>query len=153
MRPIETVRQNRPFAHPALFLAAGLVAFTCELAAEQGSGSTLSENAADTPRFGFKPVDPASLEAAPRIRGQEQIPRSVSNPSAIGLRSRPDKRQERLSRDLSGPGVRSSTPPEAPDFAVERLPDMQTLGRSPRTRRYGSITGSSGRSRGVGGYP
>ena len=93
---------------------------------------SISDTVPEPPRFGFKPVDEDDgLRATQRRMLANEHPPSASATPAYPLTPNDLPHQQRR-----GPGT-------------ERLPDLQTYGRNPEIRRYGTLSGSSGIPRGV----
>ena len=96
-----------------------------------GSGD-ISNAVPEPPRFGFKAVDDGSALR----ESKRQIP---VNDRALTAGNFPPSR-------LTPNDVPHS---ERGGSGVERLPDLQTYGRNPQIRRFGTLSGSSGIPRGV----
>lgn len=125
--------QPRPGFLPALLLTV-LLGSEAALGAEERviAPGEPSSNVPEAPRFGFKPVEDVPLrESREAFRDTDTRPESTRDYSAA-----------------------PKTPNDVPHYerrgsATERLPDLQTYGRNPQIRRYGTLSGSDGIPRGV----
>jgi len=104
--------------------------------AAESTTSEIRDAIPEPPRFGFKPV-----EEGDALRDFEPRARDTEHP----LRSRGTPAYPTTTNDV----------PHAQrhGLGVERLPDLQTYGRNPQIRRYGTLSGSDGVPRGVRPVP
>jgi hypothetical protein len=106
------------------------------VSADEPKTSAIPGTIPEPPRFGFKPVDEGDA-----LRDFEPSTRDTGHP-----------------RGDRGSPAYPATPNDVPHaqrrgVGVERLPDLQTYGRNPQIRRYGTASGSDGIPRGVRPVP